>query len=101
MRDRKVVFIRRAKEELRLAYRWYVSQDAQDDAERLLGEVEDASIKLHHFAHAFRAVDRDARGREIRQLRLSTFPYHLVHTIVDDEVVRVIAVKHVSRKPSL
>jgi len=41
------------------------------------------------------------REHGLRQVQLEKFPYHFLFRIVDDNTVRILVVRHHSRRPSL
>lgn len=41
------------------------------------------------------------RERGLRRVQLEKFPYHFLFRIVDDTTVRILVVRHHSRRPSL
>jgi toxin ParE1/3/4 len=62
----------------------------------------DFYTELRYFmnATAARPDSFAIRKRDIRRVNLHRFPYHFLFRVVDDEV-RVLVVRHHSRRPSL
>jgi toxin ParE2 len=88
----KVRFLEIAEIELDEAVRWYGGQ-APGLGDAFLIEVLATADRITHFPEAWHAL-----GDGIRRCRLSRFPYGLIYT-VDNGDVLVLAVAHLHRRP--
>lgn len=84
---------------------------ARSDVSRIMDYYEDAGgpeLADEFYAELWSHIDkaRDSpevyaiRTRDIRRVNLERFPFHFLFRIVDDQV-RILAVRHHRRRPSL
>lgn len=70
-------------------------------------EAVDAVLAADFYAEFWRVVDRIAEWpqsfpihvKDYRRANLSRFPYNILYRIVEDETVRILAVRHPRRHP--
>ena len=87
-----VRFLEIAEIELDQAVRWYAAQ-APGLGDAFLIEVLSAADRIVRFPKAWHSL-----GEGIRRCRLSRFPYGLIYTIDNDDIL-VLAVAHLHRRP--
>lgn len=87
-----VRFLEIAEVELDQAIYWYGTQaPGLDDA--FLIEVLSAADRIERFPEAWQSV-----GEGVSRCRLSRFPYALIYTLDNDDIL-VLAVAHLHRRP--
>ena len=89
----KVRLLDVAETELREAWNWYESQ-VSGLGERFLAEVKATRAMIESLPMAWHSL-----GDGVRRCRLRRFPYGLVYTVLDDEIL-VLAVAHHHRQPA-
>jgi plasmid stabilization system protein ParE len=87
-----VRFLEVAEIELDQAIQWYEAQ-APGLGRAFLIDVLAAADRISRFPEAWQAL-----GNDIRRYRLSGFPYGLIYTIENGDVL-VLAVAHLHRQP--
>jgi toxin ParE2 len=87
-----VRFLEIAEIELDQAINWYESQ-APGLGNAFLIEVLSAVDRITRFPEAWHPLDED-----VRRCRLSRFPYGLIYTVEQGEIL-VLAVAHLHRRP--
>jgi hypothetical protein len=92
-----VTFHSAAERELVEALAWY-GERSERVADGLLMEVKTAVARLQRWPLSAPVVDRTAAGTEIRQVRLTRFPYGVVYVDLEEEL-RVVALAHLRRVP--
>ncbi len=88
----KVRVLREAEEEIGAAADFY-AREASVVAARFLGEVDAALERIARHPRSYARVDRRFRG-----CVLGRFPYTMIYTIAEQEVM-VLAMAHQSRRP--
>ena len=88
----KVRFISTARSELRETVRWYNGKRAGLGRE-FANEVRTATEKIAKFPDAWPHISQNAR-----RFLLSRFPYGVIY-IVEDKIIRIVAVVHLNRDP--
>jgi toxin ParE2 len=88
----RVRFLETAELELDEAIHWYEAQ-VPGLGNAFLLEVLSAAERVARFPEAWHRLDHD-----MRRCRLSRFPYGLIYT-VDDGDILVLAVAHLHRRP--
>jgi hypothetical protein len=87
-----VRFLEIAEIELDQAIHWYEAQ-APGLGNAFLIEVLSAADRVSHFPEAWHLL-----GEGVRRCRLSRFPYGLIYTIDNGDIL-VLAVAHLHRRP--
>lgn len=82
-----------AEEELGAAAAWYEAQRHGLGAE-FLGEFEEATERLQTYPTAWRRIARDFRSCPLRR-----FPYSIIYATESPEMILIVAVMHLHRKP--
>jgi toxin ParE2 len=88
----KVRLLEIAEIELEEAIGWYEAQES-GLGDAFLIEVLSVADRIERFPEAWQSLDGD-----VRRCRLGRFPYGLIYTIVNDDVL-VLAVAHLHRRP--
>lgn len=73
---------------------WYERQNGPELADRFTQELEKYIEKLAGNPSKY----KDQKG--IRRANLDRFPYHFLYRFIDEETVKILAVKHDRRRPS-
>ena len=88
----KLRFTGAARRDVVDAHGWYIERNLEL-GDRFLAETESGVNRIMEHPDAWHSV-----GDGARRFSLNNFPYGIIYTVVDDEII-VVAVAHHSRKP--